>query len=109
VSPQRLFRQLPVVPRIDQQAPSAHIAWRAAGEVREQLELALGQRDSPIAETDHPVLFIDDESLELPVARVPELLTPLAALQLLLDQADVVIDIPSGHLGERRDAGPDPC
>src|SRR5712692_909126 len=92
VRPQRLFRQLPVVPGLDEQAVRADEVRRAADQHHEQLELALGECNRAVAIGNRALVMVDVETLQLPLTLVPEPEAPPVAIELAGDDRDVVVD-----------------
>src|SRR5256885_2307333 len=106
VGPQRLLGQVSVVPRIDEKPARGDEVRRPAHQEDEKLELALGERDHPIAIGERAPVVIDLQSLQLPLARVPELETPSIAEQLILEGVHIVVDdVRAGRGGQARELG----
>src|SRR5712692_2206005 len=89
VRPQRLFRQLPVVPGLDEQAVRADEVRRAAHQHHEQLKLAPCEGNRAITIGDGALVMVDVETLHLPLTLVPEPEPPPVAIELAGDDRDV--------------------
>src|SRR5260370_16355702 len=93
VRPQRLFRQLPVVPGLDKQAVRADEVRRAAHQHHEQLKLALREGNRAIAIDNGAKFMVDVETLQPPLTLVPEPEPTPVTIELAGDDRDVVVDL----------------